>query len=388
MKIEEWTYMDPMMKKNGKQLKTGYTTGSFTTAACKSAVDRLFNDNQNELVTIDAPIGWKLHIKCHFERVSSIEVITLVQKDYSDDPDVTKGIHIYARARKSLSEGIHITTGLGVGIVTKEGLSVPVGQPAINPVPMAMILTEVGKVLPKGKGVDLLITIPEGVKIAKKTFNAKLGIIGGISILGTTGIVEPMSQDAYTDSLQLELRMSTLYDKEGSVFVFGNFGLDYLDQLINQDGSPESVEFPRHKTQKTSNFVDCMMKSAKELKIKRILYVGHAGKMVKVAYGMNNTHSKYGDHRMESIFESCKDLDWIGRGKILNSNTTDEAVAYLKSEGKMNKVFNDVANRCKEACELMANHQVEVECMVFTTIEGTIGTTKNALKLLKEIQND
>lgn len=377
--------MDHIMVKNGKKLKAGYTTGSSATAACKAAVDCLFSGEQKDLITIDAPIGWKLHIKCFYEQISEESVQVVVQKDYSDDPDVTKGICVYAKATRSSTPGIRVKAGVGVGVVTKPGLRVAVGQPAINPVPMAMILAEVTKVLPDGEGVELMITIPEGVEIAKKTFNSKLGIIGGISILGTTGIVEPMSEDAYTDSLELELHMNTIDDKGGMVFVFGNFGLDFLDQL-QVDNSLDNVVFPRYKTQKTSNFVEIMLQAAKKFGIKKILYIGHAGKMVKVAYGMKNTHSKYGDHRMESIAKSC-DKEVVDIDTILKCNTTDEAVVYLKTIGQMERVFNDIALRCKTECEKMSDKQVDVECIVFTTVEGTIGKTPNSFDLLEEIRH-
>lgn len=358
------------------KINYGYTTGSSAAAACKIAVKTLFTGQRSDYIKIDTPKGWILTIDAHYTKISPTEVDCFVFKDFSDDPDVTKGIKICVNARKVKESGISIKAGIGIGIVTKKGLRVAVGNPAINPVPMEMILREIRKVLPENCGVEVTISVPEGEEVAKKTFNSKLGIIGGISILGTTGIVEPMSEDAFKESLKLELNVKkNEKDRDMFIFVFGNFGRDFLRNLnVNDSG-----------IHKTSNFIGYMMEAAAQLGIKKILLVGHAGKMVKVANGMYNTHSKYGDGRMESIVKSCTDFSEEERLKILQCNTTDEAVEYLKDIKRDEAVFQDIGNRCKTICENWSGGKVEVQCVIFTTVYGQVSSTRSGMNWLKEM---
>lgn len=361
-------------------MKRGYTTGSTAAAACKGAVKTLFTGLRHESVEIDTPIGIPLKIPVNYIEITKEFVEVFATKDFSDDPDVTKGIKIYVHARRVSDPGIYIKTGAGVGTVTKKGLRVPVGEPAINPVPMSMIISEIDKVLPEHSGVEVTISIPDGVEIAKKTFNSKLGIVGGISILGTTGIVEPMSEDAFKQSLKLE--MSVLVEdgcrSDLLIFVFGNFGRDYL-KTYNVNNSYII---------KTSNFIGFMLEAAGEIGVKRVLLVGHAGKMVKVANAMYNTHSKYGDGRMKSILNSCSGLSAIEEEKILNSNTTDEAIGYLKDLLIDSTVFKDIGRRCIENLEGWSGNRVKVETIIFTTVFGEISSSNNAHSWIKEMVDD
>lgn len=355
----------------------GYTTGSSAAAACKIAVKTLFTGVKSDFIEIDTPKGTRLKIKAHYNSIGQNEVNSYVFKNRSEDPDVTKGVKVCAKAIIYSDPGIYIKSGEGIGVVTKGGLSVPIGKPAINPVPMSMIIKEIEKVLPEDAGVEVTLSVPEGLELSKRTFNSKLGIIGGISILGTTGLVEPMSQDAFRESLKLEMSVCiTSGDKSALSFIFGNFGKNYLlDNNVN-----DRVII------KTSNFIGFMIKTAAEMGIKKILLAGHAGKMVKVAYNMENTHSEFGDNRMESIVESCKDLPNDLKENVLKSNTTDEAIEVLKGNNKDQQVFEDIADRCKKNCESWVNNMVKVECIIFTNIYGTIASTPDAEKLLGELK--
>jgi cobalt-precorrin-5B (C1)-methyltransferase len=199
--------MERYIEKNSKRLRYGYTTGSCAAAAAKAAVLALYEEKVS-VIDIDTPKGWNITIDVFYE-VCQKGTHSYVIKDAGDDPDVTHGIKIHAIARKSPGEEpIRIQAGVGIGIVTKKGLSVEVGEPAINPVPLQMIRTEVNKVLPSQESVTISIFVPEGIEIAKRTFNKKLGILGGISILGTTGIVEPMSEKALLDTFNLNYSSS------------------------------------------------------------------------------------------------------------------------------------------------------------------------------------
>jgi cobalt-precorrin-5B (C1)-methyltransferase len=365
------------IEKEGKTLRYGYTTGSCAAAAAKAGVIALFTGKVQKKVHIDTPKGWILDIDVYGALQSEKEACFYVIKDGGDDPDVTHGIKIYASVRKSETPGIVIDGGMGVGRVTKRGLRVEVGKAAINPVPLRMIETEVLKILPQGEGVSIIISVPEGIEVAKRTFNAKLGIIGGISILGTSGVVEPMSEDAFKESLKIEMSVLAAAGKERLVFTFGNFGRDYMKAY----GIKDSI------IQKTSNFVAYMLDAARELNIKEILYVGHMGKMVKLAAGMENTHSKYGDNRMESILFCGK--DYIRRQEeekaILACNTTDEAYEKLIGMGIEQEVLDAMARRCQVMAEKMGGKSVKVECIIFSTIYGTLSKTSQADKWLKEL---
>ncbi len=368
--------MERFIEKNGKRLRYGYTTGSCAAAAAKAAALELIEGDKSAIMTIDTPKGWVLDIEVFHVARDSKSTTCYVVKDAGDDPDVTNGIEVYATVQLSDAPGVHIEGGLGVGRVTKRGLRVSVGEAAINPVPLEMITSEVGKVLADGQGVDVIIFVPEGVEVAKRTFNPKLGIIGGISILGTTGIVEPMSEDAFSDSLEVELSVLAIESKGSMAYVFGNFGRDYLGD-----------SFPEAKVQKTSNFVEIMMKAAAKTGLGRILYVGHIGKMVKVAYGMPNTHSKYGDNRMISLV-NCGEvvgLEEVEKEALLSANTTDEAVEMLITFGKKDAVMKAVVHRCKNVLEAMSGHQVSVECKMFSTIYGTLAETEGTHVLLEEL---
>jgi cobalt-precorrin-5B (C1)-methyltransferase len=371
--------MERYIEKNNKKLRYGYTTGSCATAAAKAAVLALYGKKVS-VIDIDTPKGWNITIDVFYEECQN-GVHSYVIKDAGDDPDVTDGIKIHAIARRHQgAESIRIQAGVGIGIVTKKGLSIDVGEPAINPVPLQMIRSEVKKVLPNQESVTISIFVPEGLEIAKRTFNEKLGIFGGISILGTTGIVEPMSEEALLDTFKIELSILRASEIEKLIFVFGNFGRDFLRQYNVHERN----------MQKTSNFIGAMVEEALRLDYEQLLLVGHIGKIVKVAYGMYNTHSKYGDNRMVSIYQSALSVgisEEDSKG-LLGCNTTDEAIEYLDdlSHDLRERVCQLIVNRCKKAMENWSHHQIQVECIMFSKIHGELGHTEKAFKMLKELK--
>lgn len=371
------TTMDKYIEKDGKKLRYGYTTGSCATMAAKAGLYTLIGRGRQDMVRIMTPKGWPLEVEVHYKKITEETVKCYVTKDAGDDPDVTHGLQVFAKVSFRDDGLINIFGGEGIGTVTKKGLSVSVGQSAINPTPLNMIKEEVKALKQKNQGFDIEISAPAGVELAKKTFNPMLGIEGGISIIGTSGIVEPMSEDAFKASLKVELSVLRAKGRKKLFFVFGNFGRDYLGKAVPED-----------KIQKTSNFVAYMLQAASDLGFEEILYIGHAGKMVKVAAGMTNTHSKHGDHRMTSLADCGKaiGLGSEGRGSLLKANTTDEAVEILDNYQKRDKVFEEVANRCKTQCEKMAGNRLKVECLVFTTIYGTLAKSSGVDRLMKEIK--
>lgn len=323
---------------DGKKLRCGYTTGSCSAGAAKAATMILFNiDEVLNDIEITSPKGIKIRMPVsHINRGDEWVECSII-KFSGDDPDITNGIEIKAKVRRidenedivhtlfdyddiENGESIYLKGGKGVGTVTKDGLFVPKGECAINPVPRKMIREGVLSVLPNGERVEIIISIPQGEEIAKKTFNPRLGIEGGISVLGTTGIVYPMSEDALKASIKLEINQRSLSNKR-LVLTFGNLGEKYCKKLgFNED---EIVI--------CSNYIGFALECCVSCKIKHVILIGHIGKMSKIAYGCFNTHSRINGVRLEVFALELAllgyDLSLIN--KILEQKTCEGAVKYL-----------------------------------------------------------
>jgi cobalt-precorrin-5B (C1)-methyltransferase len=367
--------LDKYIEKGGKRLRYGYTTGSCAAGVAKAALDILIKQKEQNEIQIETPFGWDLKLDIFTDRFTDMEASCHVIKDSGDDPDITDGIEIYAKA-EWIEKGITLKTGKGIGIVTRKGLSVEVGQPAINPVPMKMIMKEVGKLLPENKGVEITLWIPKGEEIAKKTFNPRLGIEGGISIIGTTGIVEPMSEDALKDSLALEIKILAEEGHKSIIFTPGNYGLNYIRQQ-RLDEKP---------LVKISNYVGEMLEKAKEAGIKNILFVGHAGKMTKLAAGIYQTHSKYADGRLETIAAYAGICGYGGETleKILGATTTDEAIEYIFE--KRFEIYEKISEKAAECCQNRVHGDINVEAIIFSEKFGFLGESAGAFELMKEFR--
>ena len=284
--------MDSTITRDGKKLRRGYTTGSCAAAASKAAALMLLGGGDLETVWLMTPrgIGLTLEVKepVRGEDFASCGIV----KDSGDDPDVTNGMTVYAKVEKTSVRGeIRIDGGEGIGRVTKPGLDQPVGNAAINSTPRRMIADELRTVMEDagyGGGLSVTISAPAGVELAKKTFNPRLGIVGGLSILGTTGIVEPMSDEAVVETIRTELSMRAASGRKTVLFVPGNYGADYLKNELRID--PEIAVT-------TSNFIGDAFSLAAEFGFSGALLVGHIGKLVKLGGGIFNTHSRWGDCR-------------------------------------------------------------------------------------------
>ncbi len=359
--------MKQSIYKNGKNLRYGYTTGSCAAAASKAAAIMMTSRQVLTSVELMTPKGWLLTLDVVDVHITDDYVSCGIVKDSGDDPDITNGITIYSKVSKS-NEMI-ITNGIGVGTVTKKGISVPVGEPAINPVPKKMILENVKAVyhLP----LHIEISAPEGVEISKKTFNPRLGIVGGISIIGTTGIVEPMSEEAFKDSLKIELDM---IEAKSIVLAPGNYGRDYCLEHHIED----------KKILKISNFVGFMFDRAVEQKVEKVLFVGHIGKLIKVAGGIFHTHSRISDARMDILVSHMvrAGVDYTHLEYVLKCNTTEEAVNYLV-EIKETTVFQLIADSIKNRLEKYTFDALEVEVIVFSLDQGFLSKTDGADDLLE-----
>ena len=289
-------------------LQKGYTTGSCAAAAAKAAAEMLLSGEEIRQVRLLTPKGIELYLELEEIMRKKSEVSCAVRKYSGDDPDVTNGILVYATVQKvekkskinsensvDLSEKINLDGGIGIGRVTKPGLEQKIGQAAINKVPRRMICEAVEEVCRKYEytgNLQVRLSVPEGAEVAKKTFNPRLGIEGGISILGTTGIVEPMSEKALTDTIYLEMKMLKENGTDWCYVVPGNYGMDFLRKKLHVD-TAFSV--------KCSNYVGETIEDAKLLGMKGILLIGHIGKFIKLAAGVMNTHSRQADCRMEVL---------------------------------------------------------------------------------------
>ncbi|MBC3795970.1 cobalt-precorrin-5B (C(1))-methyltransferase CbiD [Acetobacterium tundrae] len=377
--------LNKTIEKNGKELRYGYTTGSCATAATKAALLMYLNQKKVATVKIDTPKGWPLELILHDQVFSEKEASCSVVKDSGDDPDVTNGVKVFSRIIPSNKDGIQFVAGIGVGTVTSVGLSIPLGEPAINPVPREMISRAIATVLaandqspavdlPRGWVVE--ISIPQGVELAKRTFNPKLGIEGGLSVLGTSGIVEPMSEDALKASLKLELNVLKARGYKEIIFVPGNYGKDFSETL----GLNQEVLI------KTSNFIGFMLDEAERMGFEKILLVGHLGKLVKVAGGIFNTHSSVADGRMEILAAHCGLLgaSQTTMEKIMACKTTDEATDIILEEN-LPDYFNHLAEAVKRRAMDRVYKTIDIEVILFSKIHGRLGQSKDAEKMRERL---
>ena len=388
--------MDQYIVKDGKKLRLGYTTGSCAAAAAKAAAWMLLTGRKRERIDLVTPSGIALDLQVHDIEMHSDHVSCSIEKDSGDDPDVTKGTHIFARVFRSgpsdyrtadIGERIIIDGGEGIGRVTRRGLDQPPGAAAINSVPRKMIrenVEEVCKLMDYDGGLSVIISAPEGTMLAKKTFNPRLGIEGGISILGTTGIVEPMSEQSLIDTIRTELKQRR---EEGQRFVLltpGNYGEEYIRQHIPVD--PECAVM-------TSNFIGESLRICRELGFEGALLVGHIGKLVKIAGGLMNTHSKYGDCRMEimTAYAAAEGLPREMAVQMLACATCDDAVRILQEEDA--RTGDDLQIRTlkkiQERIAFIMDHQVYGEmqtgAVLFSRVYGWLCETANARELLEKI---
>jgi cobalt-precorrin-5B (C1)-methyltransferase len=332
-------------------------------------------------ISISTPKGIPLSMDVLDIRLSSDSVSCAVQKDSGDDPDVTDGVLVYAEVNKS-ARGIHIDGACGVGRITRPGLDQPVGEAAINSVPRAMItkeLNETARNYGYAGGFSVLIRIPGGEELAKRTFNPRLGIEGGISVIGTTGIVEPMSNQAMADTIRLELKQLKKIRARGVLLTPGNYGERFAREYLG-------LSMENHLT--CSNFIGDAIDSAVESGFARILLVGHIGKLVKLGIGITNTHSSFGDGRMETLtacaLEAGAGLSLLN--EVFRGVTTDAALEALKSGGLLEDTMTVLGKRIDFRLTSRVPEDVEIGWVCFTDAQPTRGVlvkSANADKLME-----
>lgn len=341
------------------KLKKGFTTGTCAQAATKAACIMLAGRKVVKSVKVATPSGKKLNIGVINQRIGKGFAQCAVIKDSGDDPDVTHGIKICAKVRLSDKAGITLRGAQGIGRATKPGLAVRVGEWAINPVPRKMIFDEAAKFLSKEKpGLKVTISAPKGEELAKRTFNPKLGIRGGISIIGTTGIVEPKSLDAYRASLSLELNVLKAQGHKKAVFVLGYVGERFCKEKLKLN-SDSLIKIGDH--------IGFMLEECVKKEIEEVLLIGHIGKLIKITKGQFNAHYSQGDNRLESI---ARYAAFLGAKKniiekILGQETAEACIPLLREAG-LNGVFKELAKDIARKSEELLHNRVTVNCILLS----------------------
>jgi len=355
--------------------RKGYTTGSCAAAAAKGAAAMLNDRKLLDRVSIPTPAGAVLNLELHDRNINHDSASCSVVKDAGDDPDITDGIKVFARVSWTGREGVEIAAGEGIGRVTRPGLAVAVGAPAINPVPRQMIEQAVSALLPPGKGALVKVWVPGGEKLAEKTLNPQLGIKGGISILGTTGIVEPMSEEAFKSSLVPQIRVALAQGEDTLVLTPGRLGRKHARAL----GIPETA------TVQMSNFVGYMLEQCVARGVKKTILCGHLGKLAKVAAGIFHTHSKVADARLEALITEAA-LAGVDRETIMQLSrcVTAEAAIPLLAEKKLQFLFHRLAEKAAARSAQRVQGQLKVGAILFSLKGEVIGYEPQALEMGRE----
>ena len=373
-----------------KKLRKGFTTGSCGAAAAKAALYMLLTGSVKDEIEIITPGGavFRTEVKDIFREGNRVRCA--VVKDGGDDPDVTTGLHVTAevlaeeRADDALK--IRIEGGPGVGRVTLPGLDQPVGNAAINRVPRQMIekeLSEVAELLDFRGRIRVILSVPGGEAAAERTFNPRLGIEGGISILGTTGIVEPMSTRAILDTIRVELNQRKALGDRIAAVSPGNYGLNFMQETYGYD---------LNRSVKCSNYVGNTVDMVREMGFRGMLLTGHIGKLIKVSGGIMNTHSKEGDARMEllaaAVIRAGGSMDTL-RG-ILNCRVTEEALGIIQKESPvlLRKSMESVMERILYYLRKRAGEELPVECILYSNEFGLLAASPGAMDMLEKIEGE
>ena len=352
-------------------LKYGITTGATAAAASKAALIAIL-DKPVDRVVIPTPIGLRFEVPVKSSRkISADTAEAIVVKDAGQDIDVTDKMEITATVKLTDDGKVTIKSGVGIGKVTKPGLQVPIGEGAINPVPRSMITEAVKEVLPAGKGVEVTISAPEGANIAKKTMNAKLGIQGGVSILGTTGVVKPLSLEACSRSLVPQIDVALARGYKRILFVPGNIGERIAKQQFN---------VPEDAIVQTGDFVGYMLDKAVEKGVKEIILLGHSGKLVKLAANIFNTHHKVGDARNEVIasYAGAVGADTKTINRLLAANTSDEGTEILKQANLVEATYDRIAIRVNQRVSDRVENKIKISVVIVSMDGKVLGMDENA----------
>lgn len=345
-----------------KEMRSGYTTGACAAAGTKAAL-LLLSGKHCESVMIEALDGTPLHIPIKEVVETSSGACAEVVKFSGDDPDITNGVSVFTEVIvRPNGTGVRFHAGRGIGMVTKPGLSVPPGEPSINPGPRQLIQNVVEEVLGKDGSADVTISIPAGEELAKRTLNPVLGIVGGISVIGTTGVLRPMSEEGFKNALVPLMDVALAAGFDTQIFVPGKMG----------ENAAVRFGLPREAVVQTSNFIGFMLERAAERKLKRVLLFGHIGKLSKVAAGVFYTHNRIADGRLESLaaYAAAEGLPQESVRRILAATTTEEALPIL-SECGLQRVYDILCARASARAERYVFQDLRVGTAM-TTLKGEL----------------
>ena len=369
--------------RNGRTLRCGYTTGACAAAAAGAAASLLLTGVAPETWALDTPKGVPLALDILQPEAGEDYARCAVRKDGGDDPDVTNGILVFATVKKT-DVGIYIDGGEGVGRVTKAGLDQPVGAAAINSVPRQMIREQAEAACARSGytgGLKIVISIPGGEALARRTFNPRLGVEGGLSVIGTTGIVEPMSSAALVDTVRLELKVLRASGSRSALLCPGNYGETFARASLRLTAKAVAV----------GNFIGDAVDAAVAEGFEHILLVGHVGKLVKLGIGARNTHSADGDGRMETL-AACAltaGADAPLARELLACATTDAALERLSDAGLLDAAMDALGRRIRSTLERWVPDGVEVGFVCFTNREpfaGVLTESDNAQGLMEKMR--
>ena len=361
-----------------RMLRCGHTTGTCAAAASKAAAEMILSGRSIQSVSVATPKGIVLNLPVEDAVMNGGSASCAVRKDGGDDIDATHGALVYSTVSLSPSD-ISVDGGEGVGRVTRRGLDQPLGESAINRVPRSMIrdaLEDVASAYGYTGGFSVVISVPEGRRIAESTFNPRLGIEGGISILGTSGIVEPMSETAIVRTIETEMDMRAAEGAKVLAAVPGNYGRDFADTIgLDADSAV-----------KCSNFIGEMLDRACALGTD-ILLIGNLGKMVKLAGGIMNTHSRNADCRMEILaaYTVMAGGDASDARRVMECISTDDALEVLEEKGMIRRVSELLAERIEYHMNHRTGGRIRTAAIVYSSVYGELCRTSLADSMLREL---
>ena len=381
LSLEKAALADDKIWHKGKAYRKGYTTGSCATAAAKVAALMILRQQIIHQISIVTPSGVTLHLNVEEPLIHGNQATAAIRKDGGDDVDVTHGMLIYAQVKLRDDAHITITGGTGIGKVTQKGIGLPIGHSAINKTPLQTIEATVREVLGPERGADMVIFAPEGEERALRTYNSRLGIMGGISILGTTGIVTPMSEESWKRTLAIELEQKRENGLDKVIFVPGNHGERFVREQLQVD---------THLVVTMSNFVGYMLQEAERLAFRHVVMVGHLGKLIKVAAGIFHTHSHIADGRMETLVTH---LALAGAPNELLQQVyhclTTEAAMELIAQAGYESVYDAIATRIVDRVQQMLRYSPQpftCDVILFSLDNQPLGSNRPLAAIAEELR--
>ena len=365
----------------GQALRRGWTTGTCAAAAAEAAALLLLTGRAPVELRLETPGGLTFTLPVEQPHLDGDAAVCTVRKDAGDDPDITNGVGISATVCRA-EPGVAIDGGAGVGRVTRPGLAMPVGAAAINPGPRAQITAALGRAARAcgyTGGFSVIISAENGEELARQTYNEHLGVVGGLSILGTSGIVEPMSEKALVDTILLELDSLYAGGQRTAFLCPGNYGADFARDTLGLD---------LEKAVKCSNFIGEALDHAVFRGFQDILLVGHAGKLVKLAAGVMNTHSSVADGRQE-IFTAHAALCGAGRDTLeglMQSISVDACIELLDRENLREPVLARIESEIEKRLALRLRGRGHVEFILFTAKYGILAQSPGAMALCERLR--